>query len=288
MYRRNRGVNPAGVIVLILFMLFVVGPWFLNMLETLLPLLFLIGIIVVASLVMFGTDLNLPIQRMINNVMGTSASPYRSGQATRTGRRSPARTQFETSDRNEAADKALYRAGNPNDNPDVQLSDIGLLVYEGTNEAKLCRLSDVPTDATHIRPFIVLNMPNLNDNGTDGVIRFNLVDGTGKLRYTSRARYTVKRGQNPIIPKTWMPLNGEQIDGIWSLQFCVGDNAPFAIHEFRWLQVGGQVRAQFTGDGEIDELMQPAVSQNVDDPISLDELLADQGEEAPMVMNAKR
>ncbi len=287
MYRRNHSGSPLVPILVVFALLFVIGPFLLNIIETFLPLLVLIVIVVVASLVMFGADINYPLQRMLSGILGVP--PRQARQQYPQEHQFRPKHQFEESNRNEAADRALYRAGyRPDDNPDVQLADIGLLVYEGSNEPKLCRLSDVPTDATHIRPFIVLNAPHLPDAGSDGVIRFNLVDGSGKLRYTSRSRYTVKRGQNPIIPKTWLPLTDQQMDGTWSLQLCIGDNAPFAVHEFHWLQIGGQVRAHFNGDGEIDELMQPAINQNVDDPVSLDELLADQAEDTPMVMNAKR
>jgi hypothetical protein len=118
---------------------------------------------------------------------------------------------------------AMYRAGfRPDGNPDVQLADIGLLVYDGMQNPKICRSSAVPTNATHIRPFIVLDMPYLADPGTDGIIRFNLLDGSGKLCFQSRSRYHVKQGKNFITPKTWLPLVDQQLGGTWSLQVSMG------------------------------------------------------------------
>jgi hypothetical protein len=276
MRRGQVRVNPGVLLIfLVAFIIFVgaMEPILTSLLEAFFPLLIL-GAIVFIGMKMAGVDRN-SIRRAISG--NTSEIPTQEYKP-----------QIELIRRREIADKALHRAGRRADDPQVQLGDIGLLVYEGDNDPKICRLSDVPTNATHIRPFIVLELPELPDTGGNGVIRFNLVDGLGKLRYTSRSRYTVKRGQNFITPKTWLPLADQQVDGAWSLQVCVGDSAPFAIHEFEWLHVGGEARAQFNGDGEIDELMQPAFNQSVEESISLDELLADQGDEAPLVMGAKR
>src|SRR5262249_52500596 len=52
--------------------------------------------------------------------------------------------QSEFAQRSAAADEARLRAGyQPDDNPDVQLADIGLLVYDGTKNPKICRSSAV-------------------------------------------------------------------------------------------------------------------------------------------------
>jgi hypothetical protein len=188
-----------------------------------------------------------------------------------------------------AAERALQRAGQPITNNQAQLSDIGLLVYEGTNEPQIVRLGDVPTNATHVRPFAVFDLSTTGGNTVTGAIRFNLIDGDGNLRYTMRSRYTLKNGVNFITPPTWLPLKDQNPGGMWSLQINVGDGDPVAIHEFKWLAVGGELRAALTGDGEIDEVMKDVIEQHTaaDETMSLDELLGDQGEVAPALMHAR-
>jgi hypothetical protein len=187
------------------------------------------------------------------------------------------------------ADKARLKAGyQPNDNPNVQIADIGLLVDDGAKLPKLCRSSAVPTDAIQIRPFIILDTPYLASPGIDSIICFNLIDGMGKLCFQSKARYHLKQGQNFIIPKTWMLLGEQLLGDTWSLEVSIGELPPFAIHQFEWLELGGEARAQFDGDGEIDELMEAAINQSAEEPMSIDESLADQGNEELLVMNAKR
>lgn len=182
------------------------------------------------------------------------------------------------------ANKAMQRAGrNPHDSP-LHLNDIGLLIYEGSKQPQIYRTAEVGTDATHIRPFMVINNPDMHSTG-QGTIRFNLIDEQGQLRFTNRSRYTVKPGQNFITPSTWLPLNDQDFAGKWTMQVNIGESTLFAIHEFNWFQVGGEVRAQFTGDGEIDEL---AYSYEPGESLSLDELLASQGEAAPLAIGSHR
>jgi hypothetical protein len=182
------------------------------------------------------------------------------------------------------ASQAMQRAGrNPKESP-LRLIDIGVLVYEGSTQPQIYRSTEIGTDSTHIRPFMVVDNPD-RDTTAEGIIRFNLIDEDGKLRFTNRSKYTVKPGQNFITPPTWLPLHDQSVSGKWSMHINIGTGDVFAIHEFGWFKVGGQLRAQFTGDGEIDEV---AYSFQPGESLSLDELLAHQGEEAPLVMSAQR
>ncbi|MEP7286773.1 MAG: hypothetical protein ABI947_13515 [Chloroflexota bacterium] len=174
-----------------------------------------------------------------------------------------------------AAEAALKRAGhNPHDVA-IPLDDIGLLVYEtGEKEPRIYRNNDVPKVANHIRPFAVLH----HSGGTlQKTVRFNILDEAGKLRYTNRSRYTLKSGQNFITPPTWLPVDNQQPNGRWSLGISIDDRGVLANHEFDWIQMGGEARAQFTGDGEIDELTFKLMDDSsAAEPMSLDELLGDQ------------
>jgi hypothetical protein len=110
-----------------------------------------------------------------------------------------------------------------------------------------------------------------------GVLRFNLIDQGRNLRFTSRAKYRLHPGQNFVTPPTWLPLAGQKIDGPWSLVVTIGDT-PLGVIDFGWLQVGGEVRARFDGDGEIDRRTRRWLDLRGQEPVSLDELLADQAD----------
>ena len=191
------------------------------------------------------------------------------------------------------ADEAMERAGRILDEESIHLNDIGLLVYDDEKNPRIYRTSDVPTDACHVRPFIVLFQPEMPESSGSGVLRFNLIDEGRNLRYTSRAKYRLHPGQNFVTPPTWLPLAGQKIDGPWSLVITIGDT-PLGITEFDWLQVGGEVRAQFNGDGEIDQRTRRWLDLRTTEQVSLDELLADQAdveietEEPSLELNSMR
>jgi hypothetical protein len=191
------------------------------------------------------------------------------------------------------ADEAMERAGRILDEDSIHLNDIGLLVYDDEKNPRIYRTSDVPTDACHIRPFIVLFQPEMPEGSGSGVLRFSLIDERRILRYTSRAKYRLHPGQNFVTPPTWLPLARQNIDGPWSLVVTIGDT-PLGIIDFDWLQVGGEVRAQFNGDGEIDERTRRRLDLRKQEQVSLGELLADQvdaeieAEEPSLELNSAR
>jgi hypothetical protein len=197
------------------------------------------------------------------------------------------------SDAQAVADEAMERAGRVLDENSIQLNDIGLLVYDDEKNPKIYRTSDVPTDACHIRPFIVLFQPEMPEGSGSGVIRFSLVDEKRTLHYTSRAKYKLHPGQNFVTPPTWLPLAGQQIDGPWLLVVTIGDTS-LGVIGFDWLRVGGELRAQFDGDGEIDERTRRWLDLRAQRPVSLDELLASQAdveieaEEPSLELNSAR
>jgi hypothetical protein len=169
---------------------------------------------------------------------------------------------------------AAERAKAEDGDIDLELNDIGMLVYKGTIEPSVYRLEDVPITASHIRPFVVIS-PYHKDEFFSS-IRFNLIDEQGKLRYTAKVKKVLSERQNFLTPTTWLPLAAQDNMGkSWWLEVNV-DAQQLAMHQFRWLPVGGETRAQFTGDGEIDELLLNAELLAPDDPISLDALLAGQ------------
>jgi hypothetical protein len=184
----------------------------------------------------------------------------------------------------DAMDRAGYEGGNGH----LQLDDIGILMYDDGANPRIYRTAEIPTTASHIRPFIVLNQPVIQGGSGRGTIRFNLVDGDGNLRFTNRSGYLLKAGQNFVTPPTWLPLDGQAPDGLWSLQVTVGAE-KFATMGLVWLPVGGEVRTMFNGDGELDERMVRLMERRTaTQTMSLDELLGDQVEEAPIRIGASR
>jgi len=185
------------------------------------------------------------------------------------------------------SERALQRAGQIRVNQWAQLSDIGLLVYEETTSPEIIRLGEVPTNATHIRPFVIFHPSRATVASIS--IRFDLIDGEGTLRYTMRSFSRLKPDVNFITPPTWLPMADLHPGGTWSLQVTIGNGAPIAIHEFKWMEVGGELRAALTGDGEIDGRMKGFIDEHtaIDESISLDDLLGEQGAIAPATMQEK-
>ncbi len=190
-------------------------------------------------------------------------------------------SQPQMSEAEEVASQAMQRAGHSSRNRYsrwLALDDIGLLVYEGTTHPRVMRNGDVPTSATHIRPYIVLYQPVMPNSSGHGGVRLDLRDHEGKLRFTSDERYTLKPGKTFITPPTWLPLTNQPTEDGWSLEVRVGETL-IGVHEFNWLQIGGTVRAQFNDEGEIDPRARRWKELDFDEPMSLEDLLAEQARE---------
>jgi hypothetical protein len=188
---------------------------------------------------------------------------------------------FRRADFHVVADQAMRRAGYRPQDTGLRLDDIGLLVYHGEHSTpKIYRTADVPTDASHIRPFAVLNYHGrVKTFRNTSEVQFLLVDEHNKTQYVSAASSWLNRGQNLVTPPTWFRLREQQTSGQWAVGVNVAETL-LGIHEFRWLEVGGEARTHFTGDGEIaDAIVMPQTDQGVEEPVSVDELLEEHGEE---------
>jgi hypothetical protein len=173
------------------------------------------------------------------------------------------------------AAEAMRCAGYDPNEGGLQLDDIGLLVYHGKDsEPKIYRTSDVPTDALYVRPFVMLR--HSWSANTTVTIRFDLLDDNWKLVYTSDNLYSLQYHQNFITPKTWLPLHDQESPDVWSLEVFV-ENRLIGVHDFEWLQIGGEVRTLFNGEGELDA--QSSRLADTDRPLTVDELLEEQGGE---------
>lgn len=176
----------------------------------------------------------------------------------------------------ETAQQAMARAGYEPGSEYVQVADLGLLAYRHTREPKLVRAGSVLMDTRYLRPFADLVLPY----DASGEVRFELIDGAGRLRYADEARYDLVGGRNTVLPGTWLPLEGKPIPpGDWALRVLAGETL-LAVHRFGWQPVGGgAIQRYVASDGELSETLQQAVAARQREAVSLSELLADQEEQ---------
>jgi hypothetical protein len=173
----------------------------------------------------------------------------------------------------EAAARAMWRAGYEADGAYVQVTDIGLLSYRHIDEPKLVRMGDVVMDTRFLRPFAEVWLPY----DASGNIRFEMFDDQGRRRYADETRYDLKRGKNTLLPGTWLPLEGKAITPHpWALRL-LADDTLLAEHSFGWEPVGGGEIQRYVGtDGEISPMLHEALRVHKGEAVSLSELLADQ------------
>ncbi len=175
----------------------------------------------------------------------------------------------------EVAEAAMRRVHRKWNRASLRIEDIGLLVYHSGSEPKICRVTKVPTDASHIRPFIVLHQPPMPRASGLGRLQFVLRDYAGEIRYRSLATYQLKTGKNFITSQTWLPLEDVSVGATWTLEVDMS-STPLALHAFGWMEVGGLMRTQFDGDGEMGKRTMQSMKLRGLDPLSLDDLLAAQ------------
>lgn len=185
------------------------------------------------------------------------------------------------------ANKAVLRAGNRLDTWELDLFDIGVLAYHGDKTPDICRMDAVSSDTTHIRPFVVINLPYAQGKGT---INFTLYDGHGDKQYSTAKVYQLKEGPNFITPPTWLPLPDDRDAGRWSLRVSIGERA-LAAHEFDVNHKSDAATRKFIAeDGEIDPWLSKALTEQGNDSsgVSLDDLLAEQEPEVRTMENQLR
>lgn len=172
------------------------------------------------------------------------------------------------------AARAVRRAGHDPDALAVAPVDIGVLAYESREATPtLYRETRLPEDAAYIRPFMLLRSPRR----ARGMIRFELVDGQGAVRFVDETEWELKAGETFVYPATWLPTERiEDYSGEWTLRVYAADTL-LAVHDFTWWDSGGgELRRYLTGDGEIsDDLLEELSGARVE-RLSLDELLDEQ------------
>lgn len=172
------------------------------------------------------------------------------------------------------AARAVRKAGHDPDALAVAPVDIGVLAYESREATPtLYRETRLPEDVAYIRPFMLLRSPRR----ARGMIRFELVDGQGAVRFVDETEWELKAGETFVYPATWLPTERiEDYSGEWTLRVYAADTL-LAVHDFAWWDSGGgELRRYLTGDGEIsDDLLEELSGARVE-RLSLDQLLDEQ------------
>jgi hypothetical protein len=169
---------------------------------------------------------------------------------------------------------AMINAGvNPRD-WQLQLHDIGMLAYHGDTTPDVCRTRPIPATTSHLRPFVVVDLPVAEATGT---IRFDLIDQYGEMHFTCEDKYRLRQGQNFVTSKNWLPVKDHRGEGEWSMRLIIGGRL-LAAHYFKMPTEydATTIEGSIYADGEISEKIIKRARTDKSGMLSLDELLADQ------------
>jgi hypothetical protein len=176
--------------------------------------------------------------------------------------------------------EAITTAGHDPDALRVLPVDLGLLVYRnGSSEPEMHRTAPVQDDADYVRPFVELELPA----AVSGRIRFEIIDSSGRSVFVDENSYNLRKGAQPIIAQTWLPIHdAHDMDGMWQLKVSA-DGVLLANHVFEWDREAqpGAIREHIQEDGEISAELREVLAENRLQKMSLDELLSAQEEDQP-------
>jgi len=172
--------------------------------------------------------------------------------------------------------ESITRAGLDPDEVQVLTVDIGLLTTKDGSEPQIYRTWSLPDDIDYIQPFVQLRVP-MEANGS---IRFEIIDAVGDAVYIHEDTFKLTRGRNFLTPNTRMPLHDQmELDGKWGLRI-IADGVAIADHRFEYAEAAGaSIRRHIGEDGEINTEMRAVMTENRLPKMSLDDLLAYQGDE---------
>ena len=172
--------------------------------------------------------------------------------------------------------ESVTRAGLDPDQVPVLAVDIGLLTTKDGDEPQIYRTWSLPDDIDYIQPFVQLRVP-MEVNGS---IRFEIIDAVGDAVYIHENSFKLTRGRNFLTPNTRMPLHDQmELDGKWGLRI-VADGVLIADHRFEYAEAAGaNIRRHIGEDGEINTEMRAVMTENRLPKMSLDDLLAYQGDD---------
>ena len=172
--------------------------------------------------------------------------------------------------------ESVSRAGLDPDEIQVLAVDIGVLTTKDDGAPQIYRTWSLPDDIDYIQPFVQLRVP-MEANGD---IRFEIIDAVGDVVFIHEDTFKLTRGRNFLTPNTRMPLHDQmELDGKWSLRI-IADGVTIAEHRFEYAEAtGANIRRHIGEDGEINTEMRAVMNENRLPKMSLDDLLAYQGED---------
>jgi hypothetical protein len=183
--------------------------------------------------------------------------------------------------------RAARRAGVDLDRAAVLPIDIGLAAFDETGSAAaLYQSSEVFKDfGSAVQPYIRLYLPRR----AKGRIRFELVDAAGGVVFVHEGVYTLEPGANLISPPARLPLRDPAaLRGRWELR-VTADGVLIAVHPFRWsYERAMKPNLRLASDGEISPEHHDLLAEDRFEPLSLDDLLADQEAEQERQRRARR
>lgn len=175
--------------------------------------------------------------------------------------------------------EAIRTAGHDPSTLQVLPIDLGVMVYKDNNQPEIYRMDAIPDDVDYVRPFVELELPS----AVSGRIRFEILDSNGKSLFVDENSYQLKRGTQPIIAQTWLPVHDAQdLDGMWQLRVSA-DGVLLANHTFEWDREPdpAAIRRHIEEDGEMSADLREAMAASRLERMSLDELLSDQEDSQP-------
>jgi hypothetical protein len=172
---------------------------------------------------------------------------------------------------------AVEAAGLDPETVKVLTTDIGVMAFKEDQDPVVYRTRDVLDDIDYIQPYVQLRLPTK----AVGLIRFEIIDAEGEVQFIHEERHQLERGRNLISPAARLPIHDAQaMDGEWELRVSA-DGVPLAVHYFAWQESTSKVvRRHLSEDGEISSELRAALADSRLQGLSLDELLADQEDEA--------
>ncbi|MCL4254287.1 MAG: hypothetical protein KJ043_10965 [Anaerolineae bacterium] len=158
----------------------------------------------------------------------------------------------------------------------VLLLDIGFIGFF-PNKTRIYRLAPLLEELDAIQPFIKVYVKH----ATKKHIHFEILDVNNHTVFVFEMTYSLKIGEHLITPPARMPLGDvKHKNGIWKLRILL-DNAPLAEHHFGWqADSQGFAKMPMSLDGELSEELTAEFQSAIQNSMSLDELLGNEGDES--------
>ncbi len=175
---------------------------------------------------------------------------------------------------------AARRAGIDPEHTYVLSTDVGVLVYRGTDAPVIQRTTALNETAEFIQPFISLRLPT----DAEGRVKFELVDENGTRRFVHEEYYRLHGGSNLLTPPSRLRVSDlEASEAKWRLR-VYAENMLVAEHEIEWeVASTSVVRRHLMEDGEISSEgvaeMRSLIEEQKLNSMSLDDLLAYQDDD---------